>query len=376
MNSNWPDPESTIKRTFVGRHHELNILRNEILRPEHKAVCISGLPGIGKTSLAMFFAETNHSSFPGGIYHFHAIPFEAIDEIVDRQIGKYAERYLIIVDDYEQRPEPQGQYELQALRKKHPNARIIVTSRNVQHYAAVDFNLTLSGLNQQEFYELIRSVISAAYEPEDAQRLFETAKGHPLVLTLAAGILTSEKLTPREFLERLESFSYPGVFSPGGEELPEDSEERKQIVTHIVSVSDEFLKKVHDDPKLLYELSPRSFEDLVAELLNRLGYHITLTPASKDGGKDIYAARQDHLGTFLYIVECKRYAPDRPVGVALVRQLNGVVQAEQATAGILATTSFFTRGANEFQKQIAFQISLKDYYGIQKWLDAVVSKTK
>lgn len=62
------------------------------------------------------------------------------------------------------------------------------------------------------------------------------------------------------------------------------------------------------------------------------------------------------------------------VGVALVRQLNGVLHAEQATAGILATTSFFTSGAQQFQKTVAFQISLKDYFGIQGWLNAVLKK--
>ncbi|MBU1723414.1 MAG: restriction endonuclease, partial [Gammaproteobacteria bacterium] len=95
------------------------------------------------------------------------------------------------------------------------------------------------------------------------------------------------------------------------------------------------------------------------------------TPASKDGGKDIYAARKDHLGSFLYVVECKKYAPDNPVGVGLIRQLNGVVQAERATAGILATTSFFTKGAKEFQARLSHQIGLKDYVGIQEWLDTI-----
>ena len=46
-------------------------------------------------------------------------------------------------------------------------------------------------------------------------------------------------------------------------------------------------------------MSPRGFEELVAEMLSRLGYEVTLTPASRDGGKDIYAARRDHLGTFV-----------------------------------------------------------------------------
>ncbi|MBU1932182.1 restriction endonuclease, partial [Patescibacteria group bacterium] len=51
--------------------------------------------------------------------------------------------------------------------------------------------------------------------------------------------------------------------------------------------------------------------------------------------------------------------------------LNGVVQAERATAGILATTSFFTKGAKEFQARLSHQIGLKDYVGIQEWLDTI-----
>jgi hypothetical protein len=44
--------------------------------------------------------------------------------------------------------------------------------------------------------------------------------------------------------------------------------------------------------------------------------------------------------------------------------MNDVVQAKQATAGIPATTSFFTNGAAKFQRRIAHQISLKDVLAI------------
>ena len=154
--------------------------------------------------------------------------------------------------------------------------------------------------------------------------------------------------------------------------LAPDTDKSKQSVPKIVAVSDELLRKLQSDPKLLHELSPRVFEEVVAEILNKLNYEVTLTPYSKDGGKDIIAKKKDHLGTFLFFVECKRYAPNKPIGVGLVRQLNGVVQAGQATAGILVTTSFFTRGAKEFQKKIGYQMSLKDPSAIQTWLDEIV----
>lgn len=73
-------------------------------------------------------------------------------------------------------------------------------------------------------------------------------------------------------------------------------------------------------------------------------------------------------------VECKKYAPDHRVGVNLIRELNGVVQAERATAGILATTSFFTRGAKELQERLSNQISLKDYLGLQEWMSKALKQ--
>ena len=86
-------------------------------------------------------------------------------------------------------------------------------------------------------------------------------------------------------------------------------------------------------------------------------YDITLTPASRDGGVDIYAAKQLEIGSFLYIVECKKYAPENKAGVGLIRQLLGVVAQRRATAGILATT---------------WQLSLKDYADVEAWLTGKV----
>lgn len=175
-------------------------------------------------------------------------------------------------------------------------------------------------------------------------------------------------MSPREVIERLTAFYYSGLLGPDGRSLGEGTSGEIQIVSDLRSVSGDLLARAHANPKLLYDISPRRFEEFVADLLERLGYKVTLTPASKDGGKDIFAAKKDDLGTFLYFVECKKYAPDNRVGVKLIRELNGVVQAERATAGILATTSFFTRGAKAFQERLSNQISLKDYLGLQEWM--------
>ena len=127
---------------------------------------------------------------------------------------------------------------------------------------------------------------------------------------------------------------------------------------------------------MLYEISPRVFEEVVAEIFRRKGYDVTLTPATRDGGKDIYVAEKRSLGSFLYLVECKRYGPENLVGPSLVRSLYGVVEAERATAGILATTSFFTKDAKEFQQTVQFRIALQDYLAIQRWLKDTLKLTE
>lgn len=365
--------DSPLRQLFVGRQTELKILQREFIGPTTKFVCISGPGGMGKTSLAMMFAERNRTSFPAGIYNLHATSFEGVDITVDRYVKGGVNPYLIIVDDLEARPPDKVEHELFAVRQKHPNASLLATTRFAHPSTIFDLQLKLSGLSQAEFYDLLQKRLHYSSSSQIAHEMYEALMGHPLAARLAVELL-KRGVTPRELLERLQSFTWTGLVDSLGAEIPKEAPEHRQIITDVTSVSDDFLFRLHENPELLYELTPRGFEELVAELLGRLDYEVTLTPISKDGGKDIYAAKKDHLGTFLYIVECKKYAPDNPVGVGLVRQLNGVVQAEQATAGILATTSFFTSGAKEFQKAISYQISLKDYLGIQGWLKAVLNK--
>lgn len=69
----------------------------------------------------------------------------------------------------------------------------------------------------------------------------------------------------------------------------------------------------------------------------------------------------DHVGASLVLVECKRYAKDRLVGVDRVRSLYGVVSADTATAGVVVTTSGFSRDAVEFAEKVRYRMSLRDF---------------
>lgn len=156
---------------------------------------------------------------------------------------------------------------------------------------------------------------------------------------------------------------YPLLYSIGNSAF--DS----KLVRSIATVNDDLIRHIARRPDLVYELSPRRFEELVAELLKAQGFEPTLTPRSNDGGRDILAARSDALGSLLYLVECKRYSPTNKVGVELVRAIHGVTQAERATKGVIVTTSSFTKGAIAFASPLQYAISLHDFETLKLWLN-------
>jgi len=137
----------------------------------------------------------------------------------------------------------------------------------------------------------------------------------------------------------------------------------------LVTVDSELITYFKRNPERMYQLDPNKFEELVAALLKDLGYDIELTKPGPDGGIDIIATQKTGVGEMLLLVDCKRYAPRRPVGVGIVRALFGITEQLRASMGLLATTSFFTKPAREFQKTVRHRISLKDYSDLIGWLN-------
>jgi hypothetical protein len=129
----------------------------------------------------------------------------------------------------------------------------------------------------------------------------------------------------------------------------------EQIIEHLIL-----------DPKAVYELTPRQFEMVVAELLSTFGFEVSLTPQTKDGGRDIIARAVGPI-PFTLIVETKKYSPENAVGVNTVRALAGYLASSRAEKGLLITTSRFTRMAYDVGKNIP-NIELRDFKGLKEWL--------
>ena len=103
--------------------------------------------------------------------------------------------------------------------------------------------------------------------------------------------------------------------------------------------SDSRKKSQSHTPSSLRSLSPREFEQLIADLVHRMGFAARLTKPTSDGGIDVVASSRHPLTGGTFVLQCKRYGPENPVGVQLVRELMGVVDRERATRGVLITTS-------------------------------------
>jgi hypothetical protein len=169
-------------------------------------------------------------------------------------------------------------------------------------------------------------------------------------------------------LAQTDGAARPALIGPDGAPLRADSSEAQQVLLHVQEIGEELIATLARKPELLYEIDPRRFEQLVAELYRRRGFEATLTPASSDGGADVYVVRHGELGRSLHVVQCKRYAAGRKVGPELVRELLGTIYDKRAAAGVLLTTSSFTPGARDLEQRHEHRLSLRDFVALREML--------
>jgi restriction endonuclease Mrr len=95
-------------------------------------------------------------------------------------------------------------------------------------------------------------------------------------------------------------------------------EARSSAETDLIIVDDELIRFFRSHPEKMYQLEPRKFEELIAAILENLGYSVELTAKGADGGVDIFATQKSDIGEVLLIVDCKRYSATNHVGVEVV----------------------------------------------------------
>ena len=106
----------------------------------------------------------------------------------------------------------------------------------------------------------------------------------------------------------------------------------------------------------LLSLEPIDFENLVKTLLIKMGFNAATTKTSGDGGIDIIAINEQAIVRGKYVIQCKKYATGNNVGEPVIRELYGVMHAENANKGILITTSDFSKQAITFSQDKAIEL--------------------
>ena len=122
-------------------------------------------------------------------------------------------------------------------------------------------------------------------------------------------------------------------------------------------IDDNFSEALVSEPSRLDEIAPRAFEELIARLYNNLGYDVTVTPVTRDGGADV-VARLSLPGQkpLVSVVECKRYSPGNSVGVDIVQRLYSAMQPFGAERGVVVTTSRFTEAARKLAHSLPIHL--------------------
>ena len=95
----------------------------------------------------------------------------------------------------------------------------------------------------------------------------------------------------------------------------------------------------------IHALSPRRFELLVEDVFRNLGYSTRITKCTRDLGYDIVLVEGSEGKQI--IVECKRYAAERKIGVGTVRQVLGVQLIRGFREAIIVTTSDYSSFARK-----------------------------
>lgn len=159
-------------------------------------------------------------------------------------------------------------------------------------------------------------------------------------------------------------------------ERTEISEANRSAILSVARLPLELIAKILRAPNEIRNLTPRQFEEFIADTLTQLGFtDVILTPRSRDGGKDIVASNRINGIPLAFYFECKKYAEDNKIQLETLRALLGTMahDARSVNKGVLVTTSTFTRGSKDFILSET-RLDGKDYDGILGWIDEIHKK--
>lgn len=336
---------------YIKRPELLEEIRKSILT--NSITYIYGYAGSGKTTICKECLHTYFSNMPT----YTIYPY-TIDDVIKTDSFK---KGIYIFEDYDYEYREILTY-LKYISLK-SSAKFVLLSRK----GIIDNTINVININSFPFdwHDIINDRILKLYHYNTYKLAEDFAEliGSPKIYNSIRDLLLSSPFDNYDLINK------PCIIDASGKVINNVDNRTKIVVTE---VNDELLYELSQNPNLLYNLSPYDFERVIARMFEKKGFTIKITPQTRDGGKDIFIAKND-LCSFLFYVECKKYSPDQHVGIDVIQRLYGVISAEKATGGIIATTSYFTKPAKDYiqEHQLEHQLTLQDYNTISNILKSL-----
>lgn len=132
--------------------------------------------------------------------------------------------------------------------------------------------------------------------------------------------------------------------------------EQNEIFNIVKLMNKKFIELVAKNPEHLKNLEWRDLERMISELFEGIGFKTTLTPSSKDGGKDVILECKIDDIQKSYIIEIKHWRSGQKVGQTAVKEFTNVIINEKRDKGLyLATYGFsnnYYESLTETQKSV------------------------
>ena len=138
----------------------------------------------------------------------------------------------------------------------------------------------------------------------------------------------------------------------------------------VIDISPIVLQRLKADPQRMHNLSPREFEDLVANWLRAMNLQVQQVGGtySRDGGIDFFALQDSWPIRVVLAVQVKHSRVNRNVSSKVVRELTGAVDKPKISAGVIVTNTRFTPDAQWEARNAQKIIQLYDFEDLRRWL--------
>ena len=245
---------------LLRREKELSELKKILSESGNHVALITGVAGIGKSTLVRVYAEENKEQY-SNFYIWHAWQLPKDLRVEDNS--------LIIIDDADELDSKK----LEEIIKYNELSFILVVGRTVDYRFSKEkfVCLSVNGLSQSEIVSFRLNRFKdhlIDFDYEEMKRILLLTQGNPLIienmfrLVDSLGIDIIDKLLYQQISVGKSDIVVPNksIISPSLISIKKD----------VLQINNDLMCYIAQEPMSMYELSPREFEKIIAELFKKL----------------------------------------------------------------------------------------------------------